>query len=167
MFQKKSSYSYEELLLCGEGKLFDSGLPKLPKPPMLMFDRITEINETGGQYEKGLIKAELDVKKDLWFFGCHFESDPVMPGCLGVDAVWQLLGFYLGWSGNSGKGRALGSKDIKFKGEVLPEANLVEYVLQVKKLVTRKLVMGVADAEVFVDGESIYQIDGLRVGLYN
>ena len=167
MFQKKSNYSYEELILCGEGKLFDSGLPKLPKPPMLMFDRISEINSDGGSFEKGLVKAEYDIKPELWFFDCHFENDPVMPGCLGVDAVWQLLGFFLGWSGHSGKGRALGCDEVKFKGEVLPKAKKVEYVLDIKKMLNRKLILGVADSKVFVDDEEIYSMKNLKVGLYN
>jgi len=133
---------------------------------MLMFDRITRIEETGGKFGKGIILAELDINPELWFFGCHFEGDPVMPGCLGLDAMWQLLGFFLGWQGHPGRGRALGSDKVRFSGEVTPDKKLVTYRINIKKLVTRRLTMGIADATMDVDGEVIYQSSGLRVGLY-
>ena len=135
-FMKKNSYSYDELLNCGEGKLFGPGNAKLPLPPMLMFDRITEINDDKGAFKKGLLKAELDIKNDLWFFDCHFKEDPVMPGCLGLDAMWQLVGFYLGWIGNPGKGRALGVGTVKFTGEVLQNVKLVTYEIDMKKIMS-------------------------------
>ena len=130
---KKNSYSYNELINCGNGQLFGPGNAKLPLPPMLMFDRITEINDNNGAFNKGSIKAELDIKQDLWFFDCHFKEDPVMPGCLGLDAMWQLVGFYLGWIGNPGKGRALGVGTVKFTGEVLQNVKLVKYEIDMKK----------------------------------
>ena len=131
---KKNSYSYDELINCGDGKLFGPGNARLPLPPMLMFDRITNINNNGGEFKKGLIEAELDIKSDLWFFDCHFRNDPVMPGCLGLDAMWQLVGFYLGWLGNPGKGRALGVSTVKFTGEVLQSVKNVRYEIDMKKL---------------------------------
>lgn len=167
VFERKSTYTKEDLVLCGEGKLFDSGLPRLPLPPMLMFDRFTEVSENGGQFEKGLIRAELDIHQDLWFFQCHFKEDPVMPGCLGLDALWQMLGFYLGWLGNSGKGRALGCGEVKFTDQVLPESGVVEYKVEVKKLIQRKLVMGVADAELNCDGKKLYSCKDIKVALFN
>ena len=133
---KKNSYSYEELINCGNGKLFGPGNAKLPLPPMLMFDRITEINDKNGTFNKGSLKAELDIKEDLWFFNCHFKEDPVMPGCLGLDAMWQLVGFYLGWIGNPGKGRALGVGTVKFTGEVLQNVKLVKYEIDMKKIMS-------------------------------
>ena len=163
---KKNSYSYDELINCGEGKLFGPGNAKLPLPPMLMFDRITEINDNNGTFKKGSLKAELDIKKDLWFFDCHFKEDPVMPGCLGLDAMWQLLGFYLLWEGNSGIGRALGSGQVKFYGQVLPKAKLVEYKISIKKIRKQKLVIGFADGLMLVDGKEIYSAKDLRVGLF-
>jgi 3-hydroxyacyl-[acyl-carrier protein] dehydratase/trans-2-decenoyl-[acyl-carrier protein] isomerase len=167
MFEKKSSYSKEELIACGEGRLFDAGIPRLPLPPMLMFDRFTEVSESGGAYDKGTIKAELDIKKDLWFFDCHFQDDPVMPGCLGLDAVWQMLGFYLGWMGNVGKGRALGCGEVKLTDQILPEAEVVEYSVDVKRVISRKLIMGVGDGTVSCQGKVIYQCKNLKVALFN
>ncbi|WP_455372136.1 3-hydroxyacyl-[acyl-carrier-protein] dehydratase FabA [Limibacillus halophilus] len=162
----KNAYSYEDLLDCGHGKLFGPGNARLPLPPMLMFDRITKITDDGGEFGKGEIVAELDVNPDLWFFKCHFESDPVMPGCLGLDALWQLVGFFLGWSGGPGKGRALGVGEVKFSGQVLPTAKLVSYHLNLKRVILRKLVMGIADGVMKVDGEPVYETKDLRVGLF-
>ena len=162
----QSSYSYEELLECGHGRLFGPGNAQLPLPNMLMCDRITHIADEGGAYGKGQIIAELDIKEDLWFFGCHFEGDPVMPGCLGLDAMWQLVGFFLGWKGGPGRGRALGSGEVKFTGQVLPTHKLVTYRIDIKRVVMRKLVMGIADAAMEVDGKEIYVAKDLRVGLF-
>ncbi len=164
--RKKNKYNYEDLLKSGRGELFGKGNAQLPAPPMLMFDRITRINEDSGHYKKGIIVAELDIKPDLWFFACHFEGDPVMPGCLGLDAMWQLLGFYLGWTGAPGRGRALGAGEVKFTGQVLPDAGLVTYTIDIKRLILRKLVMGVADATLAIDGKEIYSAKDLRVGLF-
>ena len=163
---KQSSYTKEELLSCGRGELFGEGNAQLPLPPMLMFDRITSITEEGGKYGNGQMIAELDVDKDLWFFGCHFEGDPVMPGCLGLDAMWQLLGFYLAWTGGIGRGRALGSNEVKFTGQVLPTAKKIQYTIDLKRVIMRKLVMGIADATMAVDGRIIYQASDLKVGLF-
>lgn len=163
---KKESYSNEELLSCGRGKLFGEKNAQLPLPPMLMFDRITKINETGGVHGIGEIVAEMDIHKDLWFFQCHFDGDPVMPGCLGLDAMWQLLGFYLGWKGGPGKGRALGSGEVKFTGQVLPSAKKITYIIDLKRVIMRRLVMGIADAKMEVDGRLIYQATDLKVGLF-
>jgi 3-hydroxyacyl-[acyl-carrier protein] dehydratase / trans-2-decenoyl-[acyl-carrier protein] isomerase len=163
---KKESYTNEELLACGHGELFGEGNARLPLPPMLMFDRITTINEDGGKYGHGQIIAELDINENLWFFQCHFESDPVMPGCLGLDAMWQLLGFYLGWKGGLGKGRALGSGNVKFAGQVLPTAKKITYFIDLKRVIMRKLVMGIADAKMEVDGRIIYEANDLKVGLF-
>jgi len=162
----KASYSYEELLDCGYGRLFGPGNPQLPVPNMLMFDRITQISAEGGSHGKGHVEAELDVHPDLWFFHCHFPGDPVMPGCLGLDALWQLLGFYLGWIGGIGRGRALGCGEVKFTGQVLPDNRLVTYRLDIKRVIRRSLVMGIADAEVLKDGQRIYQAGDLKVGLF-
>jgi 3-hydroxyacyl-[acyl-carrier protein] dehydratase / trans-2-decenoyl-[acyl-carrier protein] isomerase len=164
--QKKNSFTYEELLSCGRGEMFGPGNAQLPLPPMLMFDRIVSINEDGGDYQQGEIVAELDVKPDLWFFGCHFEGDPVMPGCLGLDAMWQLVGFYLGWKGGLGRGRALGAGEVKFSGQVLPKGKLITYRISLKRVIMRKLVMGIADARMFLDGREIYVANDLRVGLF-
>ncbi|MEX2164572.1 MAG: 3-hydroxyacyl-[acyl-carrier-protein] dehydratase FabA [Sulfuricaulis sp.] len=164
--QKQNSYTREELLSCGRGELFGTDNAQLPLPPMLMFDRITSITETGGAYDKGEMIAELDIKPDLWFFHCHFQGDPVMPGCLGLDAMWQLVGFYLGWMGGPGKGRALGAGEVKFTGQVTPENKLVIYRIDIKRLIMRKLVMGIADAVMEVDGRKIYSASDLRVGLF-
>ena len=162
----KSSYSYEELLECGHARMFGPGNAQLPLPPMLMFDRITSINDTGGKYNKGEIIAELDVKPDLWFFDCHFDGDPVMPGCLGLDAMWQLVGFYLGWAGSPGRGRALGAGEVKFTGQVTPKNNLITYRISMKRVIQRKLNMGIADGVMEVDGREIYSANSLRVGLF-
>ncbi|MGB0865040.1 MAG: bifunctional 3-hydroxydecanoyl-ACP dehydratase/trans-2-decenoyl-ACP isomerase [Granulosicoccaceae bacterium] len=164
--QQQSQYSKEELIACGNGQLFGPGNAQLPVGSMLMMDRITTINSDGGDFGKGLIVAELDIDPSLWFFDCHFRHDPVMPGCLGLDAMWQLVGFYLGWRGNPGRGRALGAGEIKFSGQVLPDAKLVTYTLQVKRVIERKLVMGIADGTMRVDGEKIYVAKDLRVGLF-
>jgi 3-hydroxyacyl-[acyl-carrier protein] dehydratase/trans-2-decenoyl-[acyl-carrier protein] isomerase len=164
--QKKNSFTFEELLACGRGEMFGEGNAQLPLPPMLMFDRIVSITEDGGAYGNGQIVAELDVKPDLWFFGCHFQGDPVMPGCLGLDAMWQLVGFYLGWSGGPGHGRALGAGEVKFTGQVLPTGKLVTYRIDIKRLIMRKLVMGIADARMEVDGREIYTANDLKVGLF-
>ena len=160
------SFSREELLDCGHGRMFGPGNGRLPLPNMLMMDRITAISAEGGAHGKGQIRAELDIKPDLWFFGCHFEGDPVMPGCLGLDAMWQLVGFFLCWKQNPGRGRALGVGEVKFTGQVLPTAKLVEYVIDMKRVVERKLVMAIADAKMFVDGREIYTATDLRVGLF-
>jgi 3-hydroxyacyl-[acyl-carrier protein] dehydratase / trans-2-decenoyl-[acyl-carrier protein] isomerase len=164
--QKKNSFTYEELLSCGRGEMFGAGNAQLPLPPMLMFDRIVSITEEGGKYGQGQIIAELDVKPDLWFFGCHFEGDPVMPGCLGLDAMWQLVGFYLGWKGGPGRGRALGAGEVKFSGQVLPTGKKVTYYIDLKRVIMRKLVMGIADACMELDGREIYVANDLRVGLF-
>jgi len=164
--QRKSSYTRDELLLCGKGELFGPGNAQLPLPPMLMLDRIVRISETEGQYGKGQIVAELDISPDLWFFACHFENDPVMPGCLGVDAMWQLVGFYLGWMGGEGRGRALGAGEVKFSGQVQPSNKLVTYRIDIKRVIMRRLTMGIADAVMEVDGEQIYAASDLRVGLF-
>ena len=164
---KKNSYSYDELINCGEGKLFGPGNAKLPLPPMLMFDRITDINDDKGAFKKGLLKAELDIKNDLWFFNCHFKGDPVMPGCLGLDAMWQLVGFYLGWIGNPGKGRALGVGTVKFTGEVLQNVKLVTYEIDMKKIMSPGgTTVGLANGVVLADGKKIYSADSLKVGLF-
>ncbi|VAX07031.1 3-hydroxyacyl-[acyl-carrier-protein] dehydratase, FabA form @ Trans-2-decenoyl-[acyl-carrier-protein] isomerase [hydrothermal vent metagenome] len=164
--KQQSSYSREDLLKCGRGELFGSGNAQLPAPPMLMFDRITRINEDGGEHGKGEIIAELDINPDLWFFACHFEGDPVMPGCLGLDAMWQLIGFYLGWKGGPGHGRALGSGEVKFTGQVLPTAKKVTYKIELKRVIMRRLIMGIGDASMEVDGREIYTAKDLRVGLF-
>jgi 3-hydroxyacyl-[acyl-carrier protein] dehydratase/trans-2-decenoyl-[acyl-carrier protein] isomerase len=164
--QQKSSYGYDDLIRCANGELFGPGNAKLPLPPMLMFDRITHISAEGGAHGKGELVAELDIRPDLWFFKCHFVGDPVMPGCLGLDAVWQLLGFYLGWTGAPGSGRALGVGEVKFSGQVLPEAKKVTYRLNIKRVINRKLVLGIADGVVEVDGKVIYEAADLKVGLF-
>ena len=161
----QNSYSYDELIQCGNGELFGPGNAQLPQPPMLMFDRITHISDEGGLHGKGEIIAELDVNPDLWFFGCHFNNDPVMPGCLGLDAMWQLIGFHLGWLGGPGRGRALGGS-IKFTGQVLPTAKKVTYRINLKRVIARKLYMGIGDATMEVDGKVIYVASDLKVGLF-
>ena len=166
MSERQNHFSYEDLLACGRGELFGDGNAQLPLPPMLMFDRISEIAEQGGEHGKGLIRAEMDVKPDLWFFGCHFKGDPVMPGCLGVDALWQLLGFFLGWLGLPGKGRALGAGEIKFSGLVLPTMKKLIYGIDVKRVMRSKLVLGIADGWLSADGEVIYRALDLKVGLF-
>lgn len=162
----KNSFSYEELIQCGDGELFGEGNAQLPQPPMLMIDRITSITQDGGEYGKGEIIAELDIKPELWFFDCHFKNDPVMPGCLGVDAMWQLVGFYLGWLGGPGRGRALGAGNIKFTGQVLPTSKLITYKINLSRVIARKLYMGIADATMEVDGKTIYEATNLKVGLF-
>ena len=167
MSERRSSYGYEDLLACGREELFGPGNAQLPLPPMLMFDRIVNISETGGQFGKGEIVAELDIKPDLWFFACHFIGDPVMPGCLGLDAMWQLVGFFLGWSGAPGRGRAVGAGEVKFSGQVTPSVSKVVYRIDFKRVILRKLVMGVADGVMEADGKPIYEAKDLKVGLYN
>lgn len=162
----RNQYGYEDLLRCGDGELFGPDGPRLPKPDMLMFDRITEINDNGGSRGLGQVEAELDIRPDLWFFQCHFKGDPVMPGCLGLDAMWQLIGFFLGWKGGNGYGRALGAGEIKFKGQVLPTAKKVIYRLDITRLVMQKLKLAIADAEMWVDDSLIYTAKDLRVGLF-
>jgi 3-hydroxyacyl-[acyl-carrier protein] dehydratase/trans-2-decenoyl-[acyl-carrier protein] isomerase len=164
--ERKASYTREELELCGSGELFGPDTARLPSGNMLMIDRISEINNNGGLHGKGYLEAELDINPDLWFFGCHFESDPVMPGCLGLDALWQLNGFFLAWSGCLGKGRALGSGQVKFTGQILPTAKKVVYKLDIKRIITRRLSMVIADGSVSVDGRVIYTAEDLRVGLF-
>ena len=164
---KKNSYSYEDLITCANGNLFGAGNAKLPLPPMLMFDRITDINENNGAFNKGFLKAELDIKDDLWFFDCHFKEDPVMPGCLGLDAMWQLVGFFLGWLGNPGKGRALGVGTVKFTGEVLKSAKNVRYEIDMKKIMSPGgTTVGLANGVVLADGKKIYSAESLKVGLF-
>lgn len=163
---RKDAFSKEELLSCGHGEIFGQGNAQLPLPNMLMIDRITNINVGGGAYGKGGIIAELDISPELWFFDCHFPGDPVMPGCLGLDAMWQLLGFYLGWMGHPGKGRALGCGEVKFSGQILPTAKKVTYHINLKRVISRKLTLGIADGLVSVDGREIYTAQDLRVGLF-
>nr|WP_208022219.1 3-hydroxyacyl-[acyl-carrier-protein] dehydratase FabA [Aestuariicella hydrocarbonica] len=163
---RKNAYNRDDLLECGHGRMFGAGNAQLPIPNMLMLDRITSITVDGGEFGKGEIVAELDINPDLWFFECHFPGDPVMPGCLGLDAMWQLVGFFLAWKGNEGKGRALGSGDVKFTGQVLPTAKKVTYRITLKRVIERKLVMGIADGSVSVDGREIYTAKDLRVGLF-
>ncbi len=163
---KPTSFDRDELLQCGYGKMFGPGNAQLPTPNMLMMDRIIKISDEGGQYGKGEIIAELDIHPDLWFFECHFPGDPVMPGCLGLDAMWQIVGFFLAWVGNPGRGRALGVGEVKFTGQVLPTAEKVTYRLDMKRVISRKLVLGVADGVVEVDGREIYVAKDLRVGLF-
>ena len=165
--QSQNSYDYDELISCSKGNLFGEGNAQLPGHNMLMVDRITRIHATEGKYGKGTMIAELDIRPDLWFFGCHFEGDSVMPGCLGLDAMWQLTGFFLAWKGNLGRGRALGSGEVKFVGQILPSAKLVTYRIDVSRVVERKLKMVIADGTVSVDGREIYSAKDLRVGLFD
>ena len=162
---QKPSFSKEELLDCGHGNMFGIGNARLPLPPMLMFDRIIKITEDGGDFGKGEIIAEFDIDPTLWFFDCHFEKDPVMPGCLGLDAMWQLVGFFLGWIGEPGRGRALGAASIKFAGEILQDTKKVEYIINMKKIIKRGVVVGVGNGIVKADGKTIYNAEGLKVGL--
>ena len=164
---KKSTYKYEELIDCANGKLFGPGNAKLPSPPMLMFDRITNIQKDKGKYNKGLIEAELDIKEKLWFFDCHFKEDPVMPGCLGLDAMWQLVGFYLGWLGNPGKGRALGVSTVKFTGEVIKSVKKAKYIIDMKKIISPSgTTVGLANGVLLADEKKIYSAENLKVGLF-
>ena len=162
-----NSFSYEQLIDCAKGVLFGKGNAQLPHPPMLMFDRISKITNTGGKFDKGEIIAELDLKPDLWFFKCHFIDDPVMPGCLGLDAMWQLVGFYLGWLGQPGKGRALGVGEVKFSGQVLNTAKKISYHISLKRVILRKLILGIADGLMKVDEKTIYEANDMKVGLFN
>lgn len=164
--KQQASYEKDELLACGRGELFGPGNAQLPIGNMLMVDRVTSISSEAGAYGKGQIVAELDIHPDLWFFDCHFPGDPVMPGCLGLDAMWQLVGFFLGWRGNPGRGRALGSGDVKFSGQILPSAGKVTYTIDMKRVVERSLIMGIADGKVSVKGKDIYHASDLRVGLF-
>ena len=164
---KKNSFNYNELISCGKGELFGPGNAKLPLPPMLMFDRITEISENKGAFKKGVIKAELDIKNELWFFDCHFQEDPVMPGCLGLDAMWQLVGFYLGWLGNPGRGRALGVNNVKFTGEVLKDVKKAVYEIDMKRILVKEgTTVGLANGILLADGKKIYNAENLKVGLF-
>ncbi|KOR33527.1 3-hydroxydecanoyl-ACP dehydratase [Achromatium sp. WMS3] len=163
---QEASFNREQLLQCGWGKMFGTGNAQLPIPNMLMLDRIVTINNQGGAYGKGYILAELDIAPELWFFACHFPGDPVMPGCLGLDAMWQLLGFFLAWGGNPGHGRALGVGNVKFSGQVLPTARIVTYTIDIKRVITRKLILGIADGKMSVDNREIYAAKDLRVGLF-
>ena len=166
MIERRSSFAYEDLLACGRGEMFGPGNAQLPLPPMLMFDRITEISETGGENGKGFVRAELDVKPDLWFFQCHFKGDPVMPGCLGLDALWQMTGFFLGWLGEPGRGRALGVGEVKLAGMVTPAVKTVTYEVNVTRLILRKLKLAVANGIMKADGETVYQVTDMKVGLF-
>lgn len=166
MTARPNSYDRQELIRCGHGEIFGTENAKLPLPNMLMFDTISEINDSGGNFGKGEMVAQLDVSPDLWFFACHFDGDPVMPGCLGLDALWQMVGFFLAWSGGTGRGRALGVGEVKFRGQVLPSAKRVSYKIELKRVMIRKLVMGIADGTVEVDGRKIYEATDLRVGLF-
>ena len=162
----KSSFSYEDLIACGEGKLFSKGGPPLPSPPMLMFDRISKINSKQGEFNKGEVIAELDLNPNLWFFDCHFINDPVMPGCLGLDALWQLLGFHLGWLGGKGSGRALAVGNVKFSGQILPSNKSLIYKLDIKRIIMRKLILGIANGKVICDDNLVYEAEDIRVGLF-
>ena len=164
---KKNSFDYNDLISCANGELFGSKNAKLPLPPMLMFDRITEIRENDGNFKKGIIKAELDLKDNLWFFDCHFKEDPVMPGCLGLDAMWQLVGFYLGWMGNPGRGRALGVNTVKFTGEVLKNVKKATYEINMKRILVKEgTTVGLANGILSADGKQIYSAENLKVGLF-
>tara|TARA_B100001287_G_scaffold208556_1_gene177542 strand:+ start:1132 stop:1638 length:507 start_codon:yes stop_codon:yes gene_type:complete len=165
--KNKNSFDYNELISCANGEIFGPGNARLPAPPMLMFDRISKITENGGSYNKGYVEAELDIKKDLWFFDCHFKTDPVMPGCLGLDAMWQLVGFFLGWIGNPGKGRALGVGEVKFTGEVLSNNKLAKYIIEIKRVIKKgDTSVGLADGILLIDNKKIYSTKNLKVGLF-
>ena len=166
MAERKNAYAYEELIACGRGELFGPGNAQLPLPPMLMFDRITQIDDTGGSHHRGQVRAELDVRPDLWFFKCHFMGDPVMPGCLGLDALWQMTGFFLGWLGEPGRGMALSTGEVKFKGMVTPATRKVEYGVDFKRVMRGRLVLGIGEGWLKADGETIYKATDLRVGLF-
>lgn len=162
----QNSFNKEQLISCGMGEMFGPGNAQLPTPNMLMMDRITHISSEGGEYGKGEMIAELDINPDLWFFDCHFPGDPVMPGCLGLDALWQMVGFFLAWSGAKGRGRALGCGEVKFSGQVLPTAKKVTYHVHLKRVINRKLVLGIADGILSVDDKEIYHAKNLQVGLF-
>jgi 3-hydroxyacyl-[acyl-carrier protein] dehydratase/trans-2-decenoyl-[acyl-carrier protein] isomerase len=166
MAERQNSFTYEEILTCGRGEMFGPGNPQLPLPPMLMFDRITSITEDGGEHGKGQVVAELDVKPDLWFFDCHFKGDPVMPGCLGLDALWQLTGFFLGWLGLQGRGRALSVGEVKFTDMVLPDAGTIQYMVDFKRVMKGRLVLGIADGKLVCKGKTIYTTADMKVGLF-
>jgi 3-hydroxyacyl-[acyl-carrier protein] dehydratase/trans-2-decenoyl-[acyl-carrier protein] isomerase len=166
MAERQNAYAYDELLACGRGELFGPGNAQLPLPPMLMFDRITHIDDTGGSHNRGQVRAELDIRPDLWFFGVHFQGDPVMPGCLGLDALWQMTGFFLGWGGSPGRGRALGGQ-IKLAGQITDDIAVVEYGIDIKRVMRSRLVLGIADGWVKADGKLIYEASDLRAGLFN
>lgn len=165
--ERATSFTYRDLIECANGRLFGPGNAQLPLPPMLMFDRITRISDSGGANGRGEVEAELDVKPDLWFFKCHFQGDPVMPGCLGIDALWQLLGFTLGWLGGLGSGRAISVGQVRFSGQVLPTARLLRFQLDIKRVITRKLFVGIADGKVLCDGNCVFEAKDIRVGLFN
>ena len=167
MSSRASSFDRQALLDCAHGKLFGPGNAQLPLPPMLMMDRVVEISADGGKHSAGFLRAEFDIHPDLWFFACHFEADPVMPGSLGVDALWQLVGFYLGWLGLPGKGRALGAGKVAFSGQVKPSLRLVTYEVDIRRVISRRLVMGIGEGRLLADGKPIYQTDDLRVGLFD
>ena len=164
--EQKNNYNYEDLLTCAKGELFGPGNAQLPMPPMLMFEKITNISSNGGTNDKGVIQAEMAIKPDLWFFDCHFKGDPVMPGCLGLDAMWQLVGFYLCWMNNPGRGRALGASEVKFFGQVLPSAKLVTLKIDMKRILNLDLTVGIGEGAMLVDGREIYSAKGLKVGLF-
>ena len=166
MTSRQRKFDYDGLISCAKGELFGLGNPQLPMPPMLMMDRVTEISDEGGENGKGHVVAEFDIKPDLWFFECHFEGDPVMPGCLGLDALWQLTGFNLGWRGMTGRGRALGVGEVKFTGMVTPEIKLVKYIVNFTRVIDRKLKLGMADGIMYADGEKIYSATNMKVGLF-
>jgi 3-hydroxyacyl-[acyl-carrier protein] dehydratase / trans-2-decenoyl-[acyl-carrier protein] isomerase len=166
MSERRTSFDYEDLLKCGRGEMFGPGNAQLPMPPMLMIDRVTEISEEGGEFDKGFIRAEFDIRPDLWFFACHFVGDPVMPGCLGLDGMWQLLGFFLGWGGSEGRGRALATGQVNFIGMVTPDIKKLEFGLDLKRVIRRRLVLGIADGWLKADGETIFTAADLRVGLF-
>jgi 3-hydroxyacyl-[acyl-carrier protein] dehydratase/trans-2-decenoyl-[acyl-carrier protein] isomerase len=167
MAERQQAYDYNDLLSCGRGEMFGPGNPQLPLPPMLMFDRITHISDSGGAHDKGQIVAELDVNPELWFFACHFKGDPVMPGCLGLDSLWQMLGFFLGWVGGEGRGRALGVGEVKFSGMVTPTVKKLEYIVDLKRVIRRRLTLGIGDGRLAADGTTIYVAKDLKVGLFD